>query len=273
MFISCLHENFSCCSSVYTSSLNPHASLGYLVTCSCNMASPYPAAVIGSTGLVGSNILSQLLAARSNSASNPVYTITRRTPSASSSCLSATVETDTSKWADILSRLNPAPSVVFSGLGTTRAAGGGIQNQWKIDHDLNVELVKASRAAGADTFVFISSAGTRNFPFSRLPYSQMKNGVEDAIKDQGFKQAIIVRPGMILGQREEARMAEGLVQSMVRGLGNLSTAAQDAWGQEAEVIARAAVKAVELARQGKAPSNFWVIEGPEIIQLGRETKE
>ncbi|KAF4974059.1 hypothetical protein FZEAL_8999 [Fusarium zealandicum] len=229
------------------------------------MSSP-SAAVIGSTGLVGSNILSTLLAAE---VLTPVHTITRRAPKATSSHLNAIVDTDTTKWANTLSGLTPAPSAVFSALGTTRAAAGGIANQWKIDHDLNVELAKAAKAAGTSTFVFISSAGTRGFPSSYAPYSKMKNGVEDAIKEQGFEQAIIVKPGAILGERENGRLAEGVLNAAVRGLGRLSGAAQDAIGQDADVIARAAIKAEELAREGKAPSKYWVVEAAEIIKLGR----
>ena len=50
------------------------------------------------------------------------------------------------------------------------------------------------------TYVFISSAGTRGVFSSYVPYSKMKVGVEDAIKELGFEHAIVLRPGMILGR-------------------------------------------------------------------------
>jgi len=90
------------------------------------------AAVIGSTGLVGHDILKTLL---NLDAYKNVYTISRRAPKAESPKLSATIETDTTKWASQLSALSPLPSIVYSALGTTRAQAGGVQNQWKIDHD------------------------------------------------------------------------------------------------------------------------------------------
>ncbi|KAI8674968.1 NAD(P)-bd-dom domain-containing protein [Fusarium keratoplasticum] len=227
---------------------------------------PPSAAIIGSTGLVGGHILSTLLAVETFT---PVHTITRRAPKAESPRLDAVVDADTSKWAGLLSGFAPTPSVVFSALGTTRAAAGGLANQWKIDHDLNVELVKAAKAAGTGTFVFISSAGTRGFPSSMAPYSKMKNGVEDAIKEQDFQQAVILKPGMILGHREQGRALEGIFQGAVNGIGKLSTAVKDAVGQDAEVIGRAAVKAAQLAAEGKAPSKYWVIEAADIVRLGR----
>ena len=224
------------------------------------------AAIIGSTGLVGSFILTNLLA---NDAYKPVHTITRRAPKPTSDRLQSLVEADTTKWAASLSGLSPAPSAVFSSLGTTRAAAGGIANQWKIDHDLNIELAKAAKEAGVRTYVFVSSGGTRGLPFSAAPYSKMKNGVEDAIRDLDFEHAIILKPGMILGEREESRAAEGLMQGLVRSIGKLSGAVADKVGQDAEVIARSGIRATQLAGEGKAPAKYWVVEAGDIVRLGR----
>ena len=225
-------------------------------------------AITGSqcTGAVGSKILDGLI---STEAFSSVKTVSRRAPTAQSPKLEAVVETDSSKWGGLISTLNPKPSVVFNAVGTTRAAAGGIQNQWKIDHDLCIENAKAAKEAGVKTYVYISSAGTRGLVASYLPYSKMKVGVEDAIKALDFDQAVIVKPGMILGQREQSRAVEGMAQTLVRGLGRLSQGVQDTIGQDADVIARAAVKAAQLADEGKAPAKYWVVEAGDIIKLGR----
>ncbi|ROT36589.1 FMP52 protein [Sodiomyces alkalinus F11] len=224
-------------------------------------------AVFGSTGLVGSQILSTLL----GWPSVKVTTISRRAPKAPESAtnLNAIVEPDTTAWASKLTSLSPAPHTVFSGLGTTRAQAGGLANQWKIDHDLNVELAKASKASGVRTFVFISSAGTRSFISSRLPYSKMKIGVEDAVRDLDFENAVIVRPGLIMGEREQPRAGQGVMTGLVRGLGYLGQGLQDSVGQDHDVIARAAVRAAQLVAEGKAPSKYWVLEQADIVRLGR----
>ncbi|KAI1078120.1 NAD(P)-binding protein [Whalleya microplaca] len=225
------------------------------------------AAVIGSTGLVGSHVLSTLLGL---DAFKTIYTISRRAPKAESPKLAATVEADTTKWASNLSSITPPPPVVISALGTTRAQAGGIANQWKIDHDLNVELAKAAHAAGTKTFVFVSSAGARNLGSSQVPYSKMKVGVEDAIKSLDFEQAIILRPGIILGKREVEHTGGPLLNTLVRGLGAVAQGLQDRFGQDAEVIARAAVRATVLAAEGKAPSKYWTLEQSDIVKLGRD---
>jgi len=156
------------------------------------------AVVFGSTGAVGSHILNALLG---NDTFDSVKTISRRLPNRQSSKLEAIQEPNISKWGTMISNLSSKPSVVFNAIGTTRIAAGGLQNQWKIDHDLCIEIARAAKAAGVKTFVFISSGGTRGLLSGYVPYSKMKIGVEDAIKQLDFEHAIILRPGMILGER------------------------------------------------------------------------
>jgi uncharacterized protein YbjT (DUF2867 family) len=223
------------------------------------------ALLFGSTGLVGSNILETLSKLDSFV---KIYTVSRRAPKTQSPKIEPIINTDTDSWAKAFSTLTP--SVLISALGTTRAQAGGIQNQWKIDHDLNVDIAKQAKEQGIKTFVFISSAGTRGFPSSYLPYSKMKVGVEDTITSLGFDNAIILRPGGILGQREKAQAGGPLMNSLIRGLGKISLGLQDTFGQEAEVIARAAVHAAKIAEEGKAPKNPWVLEAKDIVRLGRD---
>ncbi len=228
--------------------------------------------VIGSTGLVGSYILSTLLA---DSTISAVHTISRRAPKSTGATLQATVEADSTQWAARLAAIKPVPSTVFSALGTTRAQAGGIANQWKIDHDLNVELAKAAKDAGVRHFVFVSSAGTRGMLSNSAPYSKMKQGVEDTVKGLAFETAIILRPGLILGEREVAHQGGSLMTGFAKGVGKLfGVGAQDTFAQEAEVIGRAAVHAAKIAAEGKAPEKYWVLEQSDIVRLGRtEWKE
>ncbi|RYP19566.1 hypothetical protein DL765_003293 [Monosporascus sp. GIB2] len=124
---------------------------------------------------------------------------------------------------------------------------------------VNIELAKAAHAAGVKTYLFVSSAGTRGLLGGYAPYSRMKQGVENAIREIGFEQAIVMRPGAILGKREVEHPGNPLLNATIRSLGRISQGWQDGVGQDAAAIGRAAVHAVIVAQQGKAPSKYWVL--------------
>lgn len=224
------------------------------------------AAVFGSTGAVGGKILDTLLSADFIAS---VKTISRRAPKAESPKLEAVVEADSAKWGGLIAGLSPLPSVVFNAVGTTRAAAGSLANQWKIDHDLCIENAKAAKAAGVKTYVYVSSAGTRAFPGGLVPYSKMKVGVEDAIKELNFDQAIILRPAAILGEREAGPKAP-FFEKLIGNLDKISPALKDRFGQDQLIIGRAAVAATREAAEGKAPSKYWTVEVNDIVRMGRD---
>ncbi|RYO89154.1 hypothetical protein DL764_008617 [Monosporascus ibericus] len=223
------------------------------------------AVLFGSTGLSGQSLLSSLLEL---DMFQTVYTVSRRAPKIESPRLSMQIEVDTSKWASSLSSLIPAPLVAISAVGTTRVQAGSIVNQWKIDHDVNIELAKAAYAAGVNTYIFVSSTGTQGWLSRNVPYWKMKQGVESAIKNIGFGQVIIMRPGLILGKRPVNRMGELFLNKAVRNLGKIKQEWRNRLGQDADMIGRAATYAIILALEGKAPSKYWVLEQTDIVRLG-----
>ena len=75
--------------------------------------------------------------------------------------------------------------------------------------------------------MFISSAGTRGFLSGYVPYSKMKAGVEDAIKELDFENAIILRPGMILGREKPKAL---LLENIFANLNKLEQGVQDMLG-------------------------------------------
>lgn len=77
------------------------------------------------------------------------------------------------------------------------------------------------------TYVFISGAGTGGFLSGYVPYSKMKVGVEDAIKELDFEHAIILWPGMILG-REKPKAP--FLENIFENLNKLGQGVQDKLG-------------------------------------------
>ncbi|KAL2811511.1 hypothetical protein BJX63DRAFT_275637 [Aspergillus granulosus] len=228
-------------------------------------------ALLGSTGMVGTHILASLLA---NPSVSRVDTISRRTPQAAAAAqtkLTTFVSDDTSKWANQLSSLSPAPSIFISSFATTRAAAGGFENQYKIEHGLNIELAKAAREAGTKVYVLISANGASTT--SNFAYPRMKAEIEEDIKALGFERTVILRPALITGQREESRPLEAAARFVVGAIGKLHSGLKDGLAQDADVIGKAAVNAGLKALNGDVPAGsekVWILHGSDIIQHGKE---
>jgi hypothetical protein len=54
---------------------------------------------------------------------------------------------------------------------------------------------------------------------SYAPYLKMKGELEDAFKDLGFEHTVILKPGLLMGERNEVRTAEWATQKLFRGMG------------------------------------------------------
>lgn len=212
----------------------------------------------------GSFILSNLLTLPSVSS---VYALARRQPKPTDSKLHLIIEPDSSQWPSKLSSIQPIPPIFFSALSTTRAQAGGFENQRKIDYDLNLELARAAKAAGVKVYVLISVAAMSKT--SMLAFSRMKAELEEAVTELGFEHTIILKPGLIVGTREDSRPPEAVFRGIAKFMGAISGGyLKDWWAQDAEVIGRAAVSAGLKALEGGAPK-VWDIAQSEIVKLGR----
>lgn len=96
----------------------------------------------------------------------------------------------------------------------------------------------------------------------------MKGELEEGVKALGFEHTVILRPGLIVGNRNESRPAEWVVRKIAGGASMLGKWAVDFWAQDREVIARAAVSAGLKALEGKGPK-IWELGQADIVRLGR----
>ncbi|KAF1911967.1 hypothetical protein BDU57DRAFT_523237 [Ampelomyces quisqualis] len=227
------------------------------------------ATLAGSTGHVGSSILTYLLANPSFSA---VYAYSRRDlPNpAGSTKLHPLTSSTTSQWPTLFPSREAAPKIFFSGLATTRADAGGFDNQRLIDYDLNLDLAKAAKTAGVETYVLISSAGADSK--SMFAYMKMKGELEDSIRALGFKHTVFLRPGFIAGERTSrpSGASEAALRWVAKISGSVSPALKNAWAQDGELIAKAAVHAGVQCVQGKRQDGVWELAQADIVKLGSE---
>lgn len=97
----------------------------------------------------------------------------------------------------------------------------------------------------------------------------MKAELEEAVKGLGFSHTVILKPGLLLGTRQDSRPPEAVVRGIAKGLGLISKALTDFWTQDADVVAKAAVAAGIQCTEGKRESGIWIINQNDIVRLGR----
>ena len=99
----------------------------------------------------------------------------------------------------------------------------------------------------------------------------MKAELEEAVKELGFPHTVIVKPGLLVGERKDSRPPEAVFRYVAKGMKKLGGAAlTDWWAQDADVIAKAAVSAELACAKGKREKGLWVVEQGEIVRLGRK---
>lgn len=156
----------------------------------------------------------------------------------------------------------------MSALGTTRAIAGGFDKQRKIDYDLNLELAKAAKAAGTKDYVLISSSGANSS--SSMGYVKMKGEIEDAVKALDFEHTVIVRPGLLVGERNDMRTAELVLRKVASFAGAVSgNKLKDFWAQDVDIIARAAVRAGLDCVEGRQTEKVRLVTQSDIVRMGR----
>lgn len=153
-------------------------------------------------------------------------------------------------------------------MATTRGNAGGFDKQYALEHDLVLEIAKAAKKAGTKTYVLISGTGAS--ASSMFAYTKMKGEIEDHIRELDFDHTIIVRPGLIAGERAERRAGEAMIRKVAAGLGHINTSwLKDPWAQDADIIARASVNAALKANKGEICEKVTILSQKDIIRLGR----
>ena len=102
-------------------------------------------------------------------------------------------------------------------LGTTRADAGSDAAFRAVDLDLQLAIARHTHAHGARRFALTSSMGADST--SRLLYLRTKGELEQELGRLEWQSLTIVRPGPILGQREQARAGELITAAALKILG------------------------------------------------------
>ena len=158
--------------------------------------------LLGSTGLIGSMILNQLLGDTSYS---KIIVLVRKKQKFQHPKI-VEIITDFKSVID-LSSFNKIDSV-FSCLGTTRKKTPDLKLYKKIEVDIPLEIAKRCLNKGLEKFHYISAIGANEN--SSNFYLKMKGEAEVALKQSVIPVLNIYQPSLLIGNRKEKRLAEDL---------------------------------------------------------------
>ncbi len=160
------------------------------------------AIIAGASGLIGKELVQKLI---SSDQYRRIYVLSRKKSGLVNEKITELVidfdQIDQLKFDEPIDDL-------FCTLGTTMKQAGSRENFKKVDYEYIVALANLGKRAGASKFLVISAMGANSK--SAVFYNKIKGMTEDALKNIGFDQLIILRPSLLLGKRAEKRFAEGL---------------------------------------------------------------
>jgi len=187
--------------------------------------------IAGASGLVGSKLLSLLLA-------DPLFTAVVSLGRHPVGQAQPKLTQRTVDFAALDVSGLPAPDVAFCTLGTTIAKAGTAEAFRAVDHGAVMAFARAAYGAGARRFEVVTAHGAD--ARSLVLYNRVKAEVEADLQLVGFTSLAIARPSLLLGDRAESRPGERAAVVASRLLGGLLRPF-GARPIEADVVARALV--------------------------------
>ncbi|MFZ3502313.1 NAD-dependent epimerase/dehydratase family protein [Vibrio harveyi] len=166
--------------------------------------------IAGGTGLVGKEVMAKLV---SQPSIETLYSLSRRTITG--------IEDTNNKIFPLLDAAltihdwddqQPIPRVGFICLGTTLKQAGSKDALRKIDVELVCKVAQQMKMIGVKRIAVVSSLGAKASSSSH--YLACKGHMEKNIERMGFEEVVFARPGPLVGQRENPRTDEKVVQTL-----------------------------------------------------------
>jgi uncharacterized protein YbjT (DUF2867 family) len=178
------------------------------------LSDPRTILLAGATGMVGVAVLERLLARTDQT--RVLAPVRRPLPFQSPRLLAVVGEygraTDEAGLLASLREAAPAVDALVCCLGTTLKKAGSREAFLAVDRDLVLRMAGAARSLGARHAVLVSSVGASaqsgNF------YLRVKGEAERALSEMDFERVDLLRPGLLLGERAEARPGEAFARML-----------------------------------------------------------
>jgi uncharacterized protein YbjT (DUF2867 family) len=165
------------------------------------------AIVIGATGLVGNLILKEVL---NDNSFSEVRIFVRN----SCGIINPKLKEIISPMKDIVSLSSEIEGdVLFNALGTTIKKAGRKEEQQRIDRDLPITFARIASKNGVGMMLNVSSVGANiKGGFYLKTKAEMEAGTEEFFPEKVFH----FRPGFLVGNRKDFRLAEKIASGMMK---------------------------------------------------------
>lgn len=150
---------------------------------------------------------------------------------------------------------------VFCCLGTTIRKAGSQEAFRRVDFEYPLQSARIAARQETERFLIVTAIGAD--PGSRIFYNRVKGEVEEAVRALPFESLVILRPSLLLGEREEMRPGERLAEPAMRALSPLMLGPARKYRPiEARKVAAAMVRLAKEGRQG-----VRIVESDEIARI------
>ena len=158
------------------------------------------AIIFGSSGLVGSNLLNQII---NNSNYSKIKIFVRSSPDIINTKVEI-INTDFNNLEKYKNLINGDDC--FFCIGTTKKNSPNKDDYRRVELDLPIQIAQISKSNNVKSFIFVSSGFAD--PNNSGDYLKFKGLVEEEIKSLDFEKIGILRPSFLLGTRKEKRIGE-----------------------------------------------------------------
>lgn len=213
------------------------------------------AVVFGSTGLVGKELLNELLG---NDEFDKVFSVARKDLTVSNPRLEQVRITDFSQLMNLKDKLNA--TIFFCCIGTTIKIAGSKEAFRQVDLIIPQEIAKLAELLSVPSLVIISSIGA-SYTSSNF-YLRTKGEMEKTVRELYSGNLKIVRPSLLMGQRDEFRFGEKASVGFMKVFGWVFAGPLKKYkGIYAHDVARAMIKIAQL------PSEKVIYESDELQDI------
>ena len=214
------------------------------------------ALVIGSTGLIGSQLVDILL--ESEHYQKVVIFVKRESGKSHPKLEQHIINFDAPETYQHLVKGDD----LFCTIGTTIKKAGGQSAFRKVDYEYPIAFSKIAKTNKIKQFLIVSSLGANKG--SNNFYLKTKGEIQDFLKDCDFKSVAVLQPSLLLGNRTEFRLGEKVGAFFMKMLPFLFIGSLKKYKPiEGKTVAKALLKIAQKNNKG-----FKIYESNVIQEIG-----